>query len=251
MKRPRSSRYSSGPQHRLNGRIRAREVRVVSPDGKSLGILPLRDAINLARSHGLDLVEIAPQAQPPVCRIVDYGKFCYKLAKKEKEARKHQHAGKVKEVQLRPNIDPHDLSIKLKHAIEFLCDDMKVKVSLRFRGREMARPDLGMQVVRKFIQELAPWGACPDTPRQAGRNIHAIINPLPRQKRAPNPYEEKEEEEGASASTQQAQQDPGQASGERPSSSVPPATSLEETARGQPEEGFRNNPFDQLDNRPG
>lgn len=209
---------------------------MVSPDGKSLGILPLRDAINLARSHGLDLVEIAPQAQPPVCRIVDYGKFCYELAKKEKEARKNQHAGKVKEVQLRPNIDPHDLSIKLKHAIEFLCDDMKVKVCLRFRGRELARPDLGMEVVNKFIQELAPWGSCPETPRRAGRNIHAIINPLPRQKRAPNPYEEREEEpeEPAGGSKPKGESKPAPAES-------PPAASP------QPEEGFRNNPFDQLD----
>ena len=137
MSRPFSPRNSSpsGPFVRVNGKIRAREVRVIGSDGKQLGILSLGDALTLARSHGVDLVEIAPNATPPVCRIVDYGKFRYEQAKRDKESRKHQHATKVKEVQLSPKIDPHDLSVKLAHAIGFLSDDMKVKVTLKFRGR--------------------------------------------------------------------------------------------------------------------
>ena len=154
---PRSSGFS-GPFVRVNGKIRAREVRVVGHDGKQLGVLALGEAINLARAQGVDLVEIAPNATPPVCRLVDYGKYRYEQSKKEKEAKKHHHANKVKEVQLSPTIDPHDFGVKLTHAIDFLCDEMKVKLSLRFRGREMAHQEIGFQVVKKFIQALILYG---------------------------------------------------------------------------------------------
>src|SRR5436190_2114712 len=143
---PRSSPFA-GSFVRVNGKIRAREVRVVALDGKQLGVLQLGEAINLARQHAVDLVEIAPNATPPVCRLVDFGKFRYEQAKKEKESRKHQHANKVKEIQLSPTIDPHDFGVKLTHAIDFLCDEMKVKVTLRFRGREMAHQEIGFQKV--------------------------------------------------------------------------------------------------------
>ena len=136
---------------RVNGKIRSREVRVIGPDGKQLGVYQLNDALNLARQHGVDLVEISPNAVPPVCRLIEIGKFRYELAKKEKESRKHQHASTVKEVQLSPRIDPHDLSIKVQHAVGFLCEDMKVKVALKFRGREMAHTEIGFEVVNKFI----------------------------------------------------------------------------------------------------
>lgn len=239
MKRPRTRRFTPGPQHRLNGRIRAREVRVIAPEGTSLGILSLQEAINLARTHGLDLVEISPNAKPPVCRIVDYGKFCYEQAKKEKESKKGQHAGKVKEVQLRPGIDPHDFATKLTHAIEFLCEDMKVKLNLRFRGREMARPELGMQVMEKFIRELAPYGTAPENPRRAGRSVNAIVNPLPRGKRAPNPHEK----EGEAPADQ-----PPDAEGDTPTEGWVPIRSGEPEASGQAsaDGGFRNSPFDQI-----
>ena len=153
---PRPHSFNSGP--RLNGKIRAREVRVIGFDGTQLGILPLADAIREAQKHGVDLVEIAATATPPVCRVVDYGKFRYEQAKKDKESKKHQHANKVKEVQLSPQIDPHDFGVKLNHAIDFLCEDMKVKVTLKFRGREMAHKEFGFQQVTKFITEIAPWG---------------------------------------------------------------------------------------------
>jgi translation initiation factor IF-3 len=172
---------------RINGKIRAREVRVIGEDGHQLGVMTLAEAIRLAQSRGVDLVEIAPNATPPVCRVVDFGKFRYEQAKREKEARKHQHANKMKEIQLTPGIDPHDYGVKLAHAIDFLCEDMKVKVSLRFRGREMAHTEFGFQVVRKLIEDLVPFGHPDANPKLVGRGIHLILSPLPRNKRAKNP----------------------------------------------------------------
>lgn len=189
MSRPYSPRTYSSPVSftRVNGKIRAREVRVIDSDKKQLGVLPLGEAINLARSKGVDLVEIAPNATPPVCRLVDFGKYRYELAKQEKEARKHQHANKVKEVQLSPNIDPHDFGVKLQHAINFLCEDMKVKITLRFRGREMAHKEFGFQQVEKFIASLTLFGH-PDAPAKLiGKGINVMLSPLPRAKRAKNP----------------------------------------------------------------
>lgn len=141
----------------------------------------------MAQNAGLDLVEIAATAVPPVCRIVDYGKFKYELSKKEKEGKKHQHSSEVKEIQLSPTIDPHDLGIKMDHATEFLCEDMKVKVSLRFRGRQMAHTEVGMGVVVKFLRDLAPWGHPDNQPKLVGRSINVMISPLPKQKRAKHP----------------------------------------------------------------
>jgi translation initiation factor IF-3 len=188
LKRPYSrSSSSSGSYTRINGKIRAREVRVIGTDGGQLGILPLGDAITMARAAGVDLVEIAPNATPPVCRLVDYGKYRYELAKRDKEAKKHQHANRVKEIQLTATIDPHDFGVKVNHAIGFLCDDMKVKASLRFRGREMAHQEFGFKVVQNFIQELAPYGHPDAQPRLVGRGLNVMLSPLPRNKRAPNP----------------------------------------------------------------
>lgn len=172
---------------RVNGKIRAREVRVIGIDGKQAGILSLGDALNLARTHGVDLVEIAPTATPPVCRVVDYGKFRYEQAKKDKESKKHQHASTVKEVQLSPRIDPHDLSVKTNHAVDFLCEDMKVKVTLKFRGREMQHTEFGFQVIQKFLADISPYGHPDFQPKLIGKGINVMISPLPRNKRAKNP----------------------------------------------------------------
>ena len=127
-------------------------------DGKQLGVISLNEALTLARQHGVDLVEIAPNAVPPVCRLVEIGKFRYEKAKKEKDSKKHQHASTVKEVQFSPRIDPHDLGIKVQHAVNFLCEDMKVKVALKFRGREMAHTEFGFEVINKFLDDIAPFG---------------------------------------------------------------------------------------------
>ena len=190
MSRPFSPRNSSPASFvRVNGKIRAREVRVIGVDGNQLGVLPLTDAMNLARQHGVDLVEIAATAVPPVCRLVDFGKYRYEIAKKEKESKKHQHASIVKEVQLSPRIDPHDLGIKLQHAINFLCDDMKVKIALKFRGRENAHTEVGFEVIKKFIADIAPYGQPDFQPKLVGKAINLMISPLPRNKRAKNPHQ--------------------------------------------------------------
>lgn len=188
MSRPYPPRqYSPSNFTRVNNKIRAREVRVIGDEGQQLGVFSLSDALSMARQRGIDLVEIAPNATPPVCRLVDYGKFRYEQAKKDKEARKHQHANRVKEIQLSANIDPHDFSVKLSHAIEFLCEEMKVKVTLRFRGREMAHQEFGFQQVQNFIKELTPYGH-PDAPAKLiGKGINVMLSPLPRNKRAKNP----------------------------------------------------------------
>jgi len=193
LSRPFSPRNSSPASFtRVNGKIRAREVRVIGVDNKQVGIVLLTDALNMARQHGVDLVEISPNAVPPVCRLVDFGKYRYELAKKEKDSRKHQHASTVKEVQLSPRIDPHDLGIKTMHAIGFLCEDMKVKVALKFRGREMAHTEVGFEVIKKFIADIEPYGHPDFSPKLVGRAINLMISPLPRNKRAKNPHAEDE-----------------------------------------------------------
>jgi translation initiation factor IF-3 len=189
LSRPFTPRFSSSANTfvRVNGKIRAREVRVIGIDGKQLGVHQLGEAINLARANGVDLVEIAPNATPPVCRIVDYGKFRYEQSKKDKEARKHQHANKVKEIQLSATIDPHDFGVKVSHAVDFLCEEMKVKITLRFRGREMAHQEYGFQVVEKFIKEVTPYGHPDAQPKLIGKGLNVMLSPLPRNKRAKNP----------------------------------------------------------------
>lgn len=234
MSRPFPSRsWSSVPQVRVNGKIRAREVRVIGIDNQQIGIIPLADAIRQAQALGVDLVEIAPNATPPVCRIVDYGKFRYEQAKKEKESKKHQHANKVKEVQLSPQIDPHDFGVKLNHAIDFLCEDMKVKVTLKFRGREMAHKEFGFQQVKKFIVELTPWGHPDFEPKLIGKGINAMISPLPRNKRAKHPGDD---------GTKSVVAQNGHVT-EKPKPQSRP------TAPSQPAAGFANNPFSQLDSK--
>ena len=201
MSRPFPSRPSpsSASFVRVNGKIRAREVRVIGVDGKQLGIISLAEALTQARAAGVDLVEIAPNAAPPVCRLVDFGKFRYEQAKKDKESKKHQHANKVKEVQLSPKIDPHDLGVKLTHAIDFLCEDMKVKVVLKFRGREMAHTEYGFKLIAKFLKDIEPYGHPDAPPKMLGRAINVMISPLPRAKRAKNPHQKHHEDEDEEA----------------------------------------------------
>ena len=187
---PSRSRYSREPLHRRNGKIRAREVRVLDETKQQLGVMSLNDALRLAMSKGLDLVEIAPNATPVVCRIVDYGKFTYEEAKRHKDASGRQSASKMKEIQLSATIDPHDFGIKLTHAIGFLCEDMKVRVKLRFRGRQKAHTEFGFAVVNRFVREAAAWGHADSPPKMLGdRDLNVVISPLPRNKRAKHPRE--------------------------------------------------------------
>lgn len=189
--------YSRNPSPasfiRVNGKIRAREVRVIGVDGNQVGVISLTEAINMARQQGVDLVEVSANAVPPVCRLVDFGKYRYEISKKEKESKKHQHASIVKEVQLSPQIDPHDLGIKVDHTIDFLCEDMKVKVALKFRGRQMAHTEVGFEVINKFVEMIAPYGHPDFTPKLVGRAINLMISPLPRNKRAKNPRAQEDE----------------------------------------------------------
>ena len=165
----------------------------------------MAEAINMARARGVDLVEIAATANPPVCRLVDFGKFRYEQAKKDKEARKHQHANKVKEVQLSPQIDPHDFGVKLSHAIEFLCDDMKVRLKLRFKGRQKAHKEFGFEVLNRFVREAAAYGHADSPPKMLGdRDLNVLITPLPRDKRAKAPVKKappEAEDEGGEKDT--------------------------------------------------
>lgn len=231
---------------RVNGKIRAREVRVIGNDSHQVGVLSLPEALNMARAQGVDLVEVAPNATPPVCRLVDYGKYRYEQAKKEKDAKKHQHANKVKEVQLSASIDPHDFEVKLSRAIDFLCDDMKVKVSLRFRGRENAHKEFGFQVVDKFIKETTPFGHPDAPPREIGRGISLMLSPHPRNKRAKNPHLHPESEDSSSDRIEPLKLRDTSAAVRMPKGGEPsprvPANSSEEPAAG----GFANNPFAQL-----
>lgn len=185
---PRHRHHNQQNHIRINGRIRAQQVRVVADDNKQLGVLALGEALKLARGLGVDLVEVSGKADPPVCRLVDFGRFKYEQSKKDKENKKHQHANKVKEVQLRPVTDPHDFKTKLEHAIHFLCEDMKVKVILRFRGRENMHKEYGAESIQKFANELGPWGQPDAPPRAVGKAMSVMIAPLPRSKRAVNPH---------------------------------------------------------------
>jgi translation initiation factor IF-3 len=237
---PRSS-SPSGPFVRVNGKIRAREVRVIGVDGKQLGVLSLGDALTMARTHGVDLVEIAPNAAPPVCRLVDFGKYRYEQAKRDKESKKHQHANKVKEVQLSPKIDPHDLGVKIGHAVDFLCEDMKVKVTLKFRGRENAHTEFGFQVVEKFLTEIAAFGHPDFEPKLAGRAINVMISPLPRNKRAKHPGHP----EGSLASPAAAARPE---LNHRPNAAQPAQIEQgDKSEEPRPVGGFSNNPFAQLE----
>jgi translation initiation factor IF-3 len=153
-------------------------VRVVGGDGKQLGVMTTSQALGLAQQQGLDLVEVAPNANPPVCRITDFGKFKYEQGKREREARKHQHAGKVKEIKLRVNIDDHDYQTKLKHMCEFLQDGMKVKVSLFFRGRENTHTEFGDQLMQRVITDVHGIAHAEVPPRLMGRSIHMLLGPV-------------------------------------------------------------------------
>jgi translation initiation factor IF-3 len=224
-------------------------VRVIGVDGKQYGVISLGDALTLARAQGVDLVEVAPNATPPVCRLVDFGKFRYEQAKREKESKKHQHATRVKEVQLSPKIDPHDLGVKVGHAVEFLCEDMKVKITLKFRGREMAHTEFGFQVVRKFLSEIAAYGHPDFEPKLIGRGINVMISPLPRNKRPKRPQPADGEALPAPAQPRP-EPEPRPESEPRPAPVQRPAPVVVERSsdsEDSPPGVFSNNPFEQLE----
>ena len=162
---------------RINEEIRAREARVNTVDGEQLGIMPLARALELAAQHHLDLVEIAPKAKPPVCRIMDYGKYQYEQQKREKEARKRQKTVDVKEVKLRIRIEEHDFDVKTKNAIRFLEGGDKVKATIMFRGRELTHPELGEELLNKMAVKLQDIAVIERKPKLEGRNMVMIVAP--------------------------------------------------------------------------
>ncbi len=163
---------------RINRQIRAEEVRVISKEGKQIGVISFYDALKLAEEDDLDLVEISPNAKPPVCKIIDYGKYRYQLMKKEKENKKTQHLVKLKEIKFKPNIDTHDFMTKEKHAREFIEKGFKVRVTCSFRGRQMLHMDLGEKVVQRLIDDLQDIAIVEAPLKQMGRNITTVLAPL-------------------------------------------------------------------------
>lgn len=162
---------------RVNEEIRTKEVRLVSETGEQLGIMHPKDALNIALSKGLDLVEVAPAAKPPVCRIMDIGRFRYEQSKREREARKKQRIINIKEVKLRPNIEDHDFEVKAKNAIRFLEDGDKVKVTIMFRGRELTHPQLGRELLERMALVVQEIAAVEKNPKLEGRNMTMILSP--------------------------------------------------------------------------
>ncbi len=157
--------------------IRASEIRLIGADGEQVGIMPLAEALSRAAEAHLDLVEVAPQANPPVCRIMDYGKFKYLQSKKTQEARKKQTVIQVKEVKFRPKIEDHDVGFKVKNIRRFLAQKDKIKVSLIFRGREIAHPQIGIDLLKRVAAELEDIGTVEQAPKIEGRNLTMIIAP--------------------------------------------------------------------------
>ena len=164
---------------RLNDQITVRECRLINFDGEQLGIYPLVQARRIAEDEGLDLVEIAPQADPPVCRIMDYGKFKYDQAIKAKQARKNQSKIETKEMKFRPKIDVGDYTTKKKHVLRFLDAGNKVKITIMFRGREMAHPEQGLTILERLADDLKDVAVIESQPKMEGRNMHMLIAPLP------------------------------------------------------------------------
>jgi len=162
---------------RVNERIRIKEVRVILPDGTQLGILPTEEALQKAYALNLDLVEVAPEARPPVCRIMDYGKYRYEQSKKAREAKKKQTVIELKEIKLRPKTEEHDFQFKAKHAERFLKEGNKAKITMMFRGREMIRMDRGKALLTRFVEALKDVAVVEQQPKVEGRNMTLILAP--------------------------------------------------------------------------
>ncbi len=178
---PAAARVAQGghisTEPRINERIRVPEVRLVGPNGEQVGIVAINDALRLAQEADLDLVEVAPTARPPVAKLMDYGKFKYESALKARESRKHQAQTVIKEIKLRPKIDPHDYGTKKGHVERFLRQGDKVKVTIMFRGREQSRPDLGYRLLQRLAGDVEELGFVEAQPKQDGRNMIMVIGP--------------------------------------------------------------------------
>lgn len=161
----------------INEQIRDKEIRLIGDQGEQIGIVSAREAQKIADEKRLDLVKISPNAKPPVCKIMDYSKYKFDLAKKEKEARKKQKVVSLKELRLSPNIDTHDVEVKVKKAIEFLKDGNKVKISIRFRGRELARTDIAIDIMNDFAEKVSEYGSIDKPPKMEARTMAMFLSP--------------------------------------------------------------------------
>ena len=163
--------------HQLNEEINDREIRLIGEDGEQLGIMSSDEALNIADERGLDLVKISPQAVPPVCKLMNYGKIRFEQSKREKEAKKNQHVVEIKEIRMSPGIDVGDFNTKLKNAQKFLADGNRVKVSVRFRGREMAHTEIGKTLLEKFAEQCAEVSTMEKSAKMEGRNMSIFLAP--------------------------------------------------------------------------
>ena len=203
----RSPKFQGGAisvEPRINDRIRVPEVRLVGPNGEQVGIVAIGDALRLAQESDLDLVEVAPTARPPVCKLMDYGKFKYESAQKAREARRNQVHTVIKEMKLRPKIDPHDYETKKGHVVRFLKAGDKVKITIMFRGREQSRPELGFRLLKRLAEDVQELGYVEFEPRQDGRNMIMVMAPhrkhqVQHQSRRPTTAEEAAETPAAQA----------------------------------------------------
>ncbi len=168
---------ASKQEVRVNDRIRIPTVRVIGPDGEQIGILGIREALAYAQERNLDLVEVSPTSKPPVCRVMDYGKFKYEQNKKQQKARRKQHTSQLKEVKMRPKIEEHDYGFKIAHAREFLSHHDKVKFTVTFRGREMAHPEAGRRLLEQAVKDLEDIGQIENPARMEGRNMVLLMVP--------------------------------------------------------------------------
>jgi translation initiation factor IF-3 len=193
----------SSRELRINEAIRVREVRVIGSDGQNLGVLPIQEALRLAREQGRDLVEVSPQANPPVCRILDYGKFLYEQHKKEREAKKAQKIIEVKEIRLRPKTDLHHRGFKVRDARRWLEQGMKVKVRIRFRGREITHPEVALQDLKEIAEELNDIATVEVQPNIEERTMLMVLAPAPQKKKA---IKEKQPQEEVSRAQDQVPQ---------------------------------------------
>jgi len=165
-------------KYRVNEQIRAKEVRLIGPDGKQIGIVSLSEALRHAEDYGLDLVEVAPTANPPVCKIMDFGEFLYQEAKKAKEAKKRQKQIEIKEIKLSPKTDKHDLEVKIKHILRFLEDKNKVKIRIVFKGREILHPEMANRVLQPIFEAVKEKAQIENPPKMEGRQMITILAPL-------------------------------------------------------------------------
>jgi translation initiation factor IF-3 len=217
---------TKAPEVRVNERIRVPQVRVIGDDGEQVGVLPVREALTLAQSRGLDLVEVSPTARPPVCRIMDYGKFKYEQNRRARKAKKKQHQMQLKEIKMRPKIEDHDYDFKVQHARNFLEGRDKVKVTVTFRGREMAHQDIGFKLIQQVLVDLADISLVESPPRSEGRTLSAVLMPkaqVPGGKPAEKPANDGAPRASAAKTTE---------STPRPAAIKPPRETTGETSAG-------------------